>query len=105
MKTKFGSSPTEGRTVELYVAYGSGIQDGGVGGTDAALGSANSRYQCQLIGHLYCRNVTTTQQSSGVFEMRDRYFTPVVYNDTDQAFSGTAGDHQIIFKPLAEELQ
>jgi hypothetical protein len=112
LKTQFDSAPIEGRTVEVYLAYSntaaSGvttIQDGFVGFTDMALPSANQRYHCQLIGHAYCRNITGPQHSSGIFEIRSRYFSPVIYNDTDQAMSATASTHQLTFTPLAEELQ
>ena len=109
LKTKFASAPAEGRVIEVYIAYSNDasgtIQDGAVGTANAALSSVNQRFMCQLVGHAYCRNVTTALYTSGVFEIRGRYISVVVYNDTDQALSGTAGDHKIELMPIAEEVQ
>lgn len=106
LKTKFASAPTEGTLLEVYLATSDGtIVDGAAGTSDAALANALDRHQMQFIGVMYARAVTGAQYASGIFELLSRYFSPVVFNAADQALSGTAGDHELILEPYAEEVQ
>lgn len=106
LKTEFAVAPTEGKVIEIYLATSNGtVIDGAAGTTDAALANALDRHQMQFIGVMYCRATTNTQYASGVFELLTRYFSPVVFNGGDQALSATAGDHELILEPYADEVQ
>lgn len=106
LKTEFAVAPTEGKVIEIYLATSDGtIRDGGAGATDAALANVLDRHQMQFIGVMYCRSTTSTQYASGIFEMLTRHFSPVVFNGGDQALSSTAGDHELILEPYADEVQ
>lgn len=106
LKTMFASAPTEGRMLEIYLATSEGTNvDAGLGTSDAALSAAAQRFQCQFIGFAYCRAITGSQVMSGECEVTARYVSPVIYNGADQALHGTAGNHEFILEPFADEIQ
>lgn len=106
LKTKFAVAPVEGALLEIYLATSDNtIRDGGLGSADAALSPVAARFQCQLIGAMYCQATTDAQYSSGNFLMSSRYASVIVYNATTQALSATAGDHEFILVPYADEVQ
>ena len=86
---------------------------GGVSGTDgdytgtAGDTLADSIGQLDLIGTLPCTSdaAPVVQQKTWMAFPTERYGSPVVYNQTLQAFDGDAIEMSIIFMPLIDEIQ
>ncbi len=86
---------------------------GGVTGSDAAYTGtagdslADSIQQLTLIGTCAPTSDADTviQQTTFMFSPENRYGTPVVYNESDQAFEGDGIEMSIIFMPIIDEVQ
>jgi hypothetical protein len=86
---------------------------GGVSGSDGAYTGtagdslADSIKQLTLIG--VCAPTSDAdgviQQATWVFSPEHQYGTPVVYNESDQAFEGDGVEMSIIFEPIVDEVQ
>lgn len=111
-------APTSGDIVSLWwaasvSAVAGTANPGGVSGADAAYtGSAgdslaDSILQLTLIGALPATSDADTviQIKTWLFSPESRYGTPVVYNETDQAFEGDAVEMFITFTPIYDESQ
>ncbi len=106
-KTKSQVAPTFQNVIEIYVAYShdDAIFDGEHTGADAAMASVEQLPNMQLIHVHSCRNNTNDQWSGGIFHMQTRYGAPLVFNDSGQAFTNVAADHELIFEPIIDEIQ
>lgn len=111
-------APVSGDGVELHWAPSpSGVagtaNPGGVSGTDAAYTGtagdsiADSLKQCQLIGKIPCTSDADTviQQKSWSYSPTARYGSPIVFNESGQAFEGDDVEMSIIFIPVIDEVQ
>lgn len=86
---------------------------GGVSGTDAAYTGtagdslADSIVQLQLVCILVATSdaATVVNQQTETFFPKCRYGSPVVWNETNQAFEGDAVEMSIIFMPVIDEIQ
>ena len=86
---------------------------GGVSGTDddytgtAGDSLADSIGQLDQVGVLPCTSdaAPVVQQKTWLFFPTERYGSPVVWNETTQAFEGDAVEMSIIFMPLIDEIQ
>lgn len=108
LQVKFGTAPTDGTTVDLYLirSNDNSIWDGNITPSDAALSSADTLRNLFYVGSLVCDNLTTTQVQSFLVEIGQRYVAPVVYNNgTGQALSSTGTDHKVIITPIKDEIQ
>lgn len=111
-------APLSGRVVSLWwapsvAAAAATANPGGVSGSDAAYtGSsgdslADSINQLTLIGALPATSDADTiiQIKTWLFSPESRYGSPVVFNETDQAFEGDAVEMFITFTPIYDESQ
>lgn len=86
---------------------------GGVSGTDAAYTGtagdtlADSILQLDLIGTLVCTSdaAPVVQQQTFTFFPKCRYGSPVVWNESNQAFEGDDIEMSIIWTPVIDEIQ
>lgn len=86
---------------------------GGLTGADAGYTGtagdslADSIKQCKLIGALSVTSDADTviQQDTWYFSPEERYGSPVVWNEADQAFEGDAVEMSITFTPIVDEVQ
>lgn len=86
---------------------------GGVNGTDAAYTGtgadslADSIFQLDEIGALVCTSdlAPTVQQQTWIYEPACRYGSPVIWNQTAQAFEGDDIEMSLIFMPLIDQVQ
>lgn len=118
LRVEFDVAPSSKDIVSLWWApsphtTAGTANPGGVNGTDAAYTGttgdslADSIFQLKKIGDLVCTSdlAPVVQQESFVFFPTERYGSPVVYNEADQAFEGDAVEMSIIFTPLVDEIQ
>lgn len=109
LQVDFGTSPTDGTTVDLYLITSDDNSnwDGGTSPSDAVLGSADTLRNYVYVGSLICDNLTSPNQlQSFEIECGARYIAPVVYNNgTGQALSSTGTDQVIKMTPIIDEIQ
>lgn len=109
LQVDFGTSPTLGTTVDLYLITSSDNTnwDGGTTPTDAALGSVETLPQYIFVGSLICDDLTSPmQRATFEIELGARYIAPVVYNNgTGQSLSSTGTDQIVKMTPLIDEIQ
>lgn len=110
IRMDFATAPTAYRYVELLAVYcddSSGTNpDMGVT-LNGSRSSAQIRLGFQFIGIAVVQNNTNNQYDtiSAPFIPKGRYVAFCVYNDTNQAFSSTASDHQLVITPIIDEIQ
>lgn len=105
LKTAFGSSPTGGTLLRLFLGFSADNSNwpGGLSGSDAAYSDADDLRNLAELAPLVADADTAAQCVVGRFCPAGRYAAPVVYNDaTGQALSGTAGDHVLEIWPLID---
>jgi len=110
---KLTSAGTNGNEVELYAsqsdsATAATANEGNATGSDAALTNhAETKQLMTAIGSVPVSNALSTGVQRKKFEYcpTSRYQIPVVVNRSGVAFSSTAGDTIIVFKPLEELIQ
>lgn len=86
---------------------------GGVIGTDAAYTGtagdslADSIKQCDMIMSMPLTTdaATVVQQMTAMYSPPERYGSPIVWNEADQAFEGDDIEMSIIFQPIIDEIQ
>lgn len=118
LRVELDVAPTSGKVVSLWWAPSESgtagtANPGGVSGADAAYTGtagdslADSIKQLQLVGVLVATSdaATVVNQEAFRFFPLCRYGSPVVYNETDQAFEGDAVEMSIIFTPVIDEVQ
>lgn len=106
-----------GGTAELWMSWSNSgtaatANDGGASGSDAAYtgyssNAADSVKQLQRIGELPMHEVANSIQriALGIITVPKRYGSPVILNNSGQAFGNTATDHRIEFHPIIDESQ
>lgn len=108
LTVQFETAPVVGETVQIYLSTSDGTEeDGQEGEADAALGSANSLKNMQLIGLL---TVTSTDAdhdmtASGICRIVTRYVSPVIYNATADNLQATNDTGEFTLTPIPPELQ
>jgi hypothetical protein len=118
LRVELDVAATSGTTVDLYWApsphtTAGTANPGGVSGTDAAYTGtagdsiADSVKQLDHIGSLVCTAdaATVVQQQAWIYSPPERYGSPVVFNQSGQAFEGDAVEMSIIFNPIVDEVQ
>lgn len=118
LRVEMDIAPASGKVVSLHWApsphaTAGTANPGGVSGTDAAYTGtagdslADSIHQLKEVGVLVATSdaAPVVQQESFVFFPTERYGSPVVFNETVQAFEGDAVEMSIIFTPLIDEIQ
>lgn len=109
LEATFGSAPTDGTSVDVYLATspdGGTTWDGGITAGDGALGSADTLRQLRRVGSLRLDNVTTTQQATWELELGARRVVPVIYNNNSgQSTDGTAANNVLTITELIDEAQ
>ena len=107
MECQWQATPTQGGTLDLYIAGapdGDSTQiDGDVGATDAALGDIDMRRNLTYIGSVVSENATAGEKSvaSGRFFHTERYITFVVFNDGGAAINATDSNFRLDIQPMA----
>lgn len=105
----FGTSPTKGTTVDLYLATSADNTswDGGTSPTNAALGSVDTLPQYVYVGSIILDDITSPmQRASFEIELSARYIAPVVYNNgSGQSLTATGTDQIIKMIPIVDEIQ
>jgi len=110
---KLTSAGANGTEVELYTSQSDSAtagtnNEGNATGADAALSNpAETKQLMTPIGSVPVSNAlgTGTQRKKFEFCPTSRYQIPVVVNRAGVAFSSTAADTIIVFKPLEELIQ
>jgi hypothetical protein len=111
LRTKFATEPVLREIIEVFIARGDGTyRDGDIGGSDAALtiDSTDDRTLAMLpvmMNLVYHQDSTEEFIYYGEFECGFRYLSPVVVNQTADALSATAADHELMIWPLPDEVQ
>jgi len=108
VKTKFNTQPVVNEIIELYLATSDGtIVDGNVGTADAALASGDKWNNLHYIGSIVVdkADVAEVFHASGEFRLIAQKFSVVWWNNTADALSSTAGDHEFIATPIPPEIQ
>jgi len=107
LKTKAAVAPTAGEPIEVYwvSSHDNSVFDANLASGDADHTDEQEKYQCHSIGALPCDNDTDAQVKSWVFWLPGRYGFPLVWNNSGQALSATAADHELSFTPLIDEIQ
>lgn len=107
LETVFGVAPTAGNALEIYWSSSRDNSnfDGGITQGDGVFSDEDALRQCHLIGVFPADDDTNTQIVSWVLDLPGRYGFPVVFNNSGQALSGTAGDHDLRMTPLIDEIQ
>lgn len=111
-ETKLASAGTDGSEIELYTNQSiSGTpgtsENGGATGADAAFSNAATlKHQWTPVGSIAVAAAASTgvQRQSFEFTPSARYQSPLVVNNSGQAFSGSAGDTIITWTPLEESM-
>lgn len=108
-KTKCGTAGTVGRAVRIYIATSDGtIEDGNLSTADAGVSSEDKTRNLLFVGCIVvdkASDATEPFQASGIVYLPYRYVSPVWWNDTAQALSSTAGDHEFQLIPIPDEIQ
>lgn len=106
-ETKFAVAPTTFQPLNVYWAssLNGTLYSGVLGSADAAVSDLDVLAHLHFVGVLAANNVTTQQVVGWVFSLPTRYGLPVVYNNTSQALSSTAGDHAIRVMTRTPEAQ
>jgi hypothetical protein len=107
LETVFAVAPTAGNTLDVYwvSSRDNSNFDGGIAQGDAVFSDEDALRQAHLVGVLPADDDTDTQIVSWIFDLPGRYGFPVVFNNSGQALSGTAGDHALKITPLIDEIQ
>lgn len=110
IRLKSSSTLTVGNSARLYAAQSMNTSDipGRIPSTDGTIASAADRLRnLTLIGSVALDSTTNTDSfvSLGLCELFGRYISLVLINDTGQALSSTATDHEIILTPYVPEMQ
>lgn len=111
-------APASGAVVDLYMApspHGTAgtANPGGASGTDAAYSGtasdslADSIKQCDHVGSLICTSdaATIVQQMTFKYAPPARYVSPIVFNQSGQAFEGDDIEMSISMIPIPPEIQ
>lgn len=107
-RTKLAAAATVGRAIEIYLCTSDGtIADGNQGTSDAAFSAADKRRNLKFLGVIEIdkNDANEVFHASGLCEIDARYLSVVWWNDSGQALSGTAGDHEFILTPVPDEVQ
>ena len=105
---QMGTAGVVGQAIDLYLSSSDGTNpDGEEGTTDAALGSADSLKNMIHIGSVTVDTTSTNTDitASGMCVIPDRYFSPVVDNNTDDALRTDTSVHSVSFTPVPLEVQ
>ncbi len=118
LRVELDAAPTSGLTVDLYMApsphtTAGTANPGGVSGADAAYtGTAgdsipDSLKQLDFIGSLICTAdaATVVQQQTFKYSPPEQWVSPVVLNQSGQAFEGDDIEMSIIMIPIPPEVQ
>lgn len=105
-EVQFQATPTQGKGLELYVAFApdhdSTQIDGDVGATDAALGDVDMRRNLMPIGYVVSENAAASEKcvASGRFMATMRYISFVGYNDSGATINATDTNFRFDFRPV-----
>jgi hypothetical protein len=108
VQTKFGTAPTAGNAVEVYLVRSDDNtnRDAALGSADAAVSDVDLKAQCMFIGNLVADNQNTGQQvASFEVETGARYLSVLLWNASGQALTATATDHIITITPIITQIQ
>jgi hypothetical protein len=103
-EVQFQATPTQGKGIELYVAFApdhdSTQIDGDVGATDAALGDVDMRRNLTFIGYVVSENAAASEKcvASGRFMATHRYVSFVGYNDSGATINATDTNFRFDFR-------
>ena len=105
-KVKFAVAPAAGEIVEIYMAWShdGALYDGLHGGADGA-GATTKLPNFHLVHTHICTNDGNDQWSGTVMFNQTEWGAPAVYNNSGQAFTNVAADHELILEPLIDEIQ
>lgn len=107
LESAVGSAATTGKEITLFVgesdsATAGTANPGNLTGADAGLSTPTELTpQLNLVGALSLSNTrgTNPQKQRMRYKPLCAYLIPLVYNDSGQTLSGTAGDHQLVMTP------
>ena len=100
-----GDTPVVGETIDVYGAEGDGTYiDGNVGSADAS-GITGALPNLKYLGSAVIQETSATEPIivSGRFSISQRYFTPVIHNNTADALS--TNQNYFILTPIPGEVQ
>jgi hypothetical protein len=107
----FDTAPVVGETVDLYVTVSEDatLWSGPESPSDAARGAGvvNRLPNLLYVGSAMVRSVTAGDNlvASGRVHIPQRYFAPVVHNNTADKLLSTADAHEVRFYPIPLEVQ
>ena len=102
----FDTAPVVGETVDLYLAFSDGTYvDGDVGTSDAA-GATVDLPNLLFLGSAVVQTTTAGDNLiiSGMVQIAQRYVSPVIHNNTQDALLSTADSHKFILTPVPPEV-
>jgi hypothetical protein len=107
LESAVGSAATTGKEINLFIgesdsATAGTANEGNLTGADAGLSTPTELTpQLNFVGALSLSNTRSTNVQ--VKRMRYKplcpYIIPLIYNDSGQTLSGTAGNHQLVMVP------
>lgn len=108
---KFATTPVVGEVILIYWKTSDGTHPDNDDGTgDAAVSAEDKLSNLKLLGQMIVDEASATPEfvASGFLPRElcaHRYGAPVIWNDTADALSSTAGDHGFIITPIPLEIQ
>lgn len=110
-EVQWQATPTQGSTLDLYVAGAPDADatqvDGDIGTSDAALGDVDMRYNLQYIGSVVSENAAASEKcvKSGVFYFPQRYMSIVGYNGAGATTNATDSNFRFDIVPIYWQAQ
>ena len=103
----FTTSPVVGETVLAYASTSDGtFPDGDIGTTDGA-GTTPSLPNMMFLGAATVQTTTAGDELivSGRVFIWQRFFTPVIFNNTVDILASSADDHHFFLTPVPDQIQ
>ena len=101
--TKFATAPVVAQTVDFYIKTSDGTHvDNDDGTGDLAVSAEDKLKNLKYIGSIVVDEASATPEfaASGIIAIYSRYVQVVAWNASDDALSGTAGDHGFSLTPI-----
>lgn len=108
-RVRVATTPTVGNVIRIYLATardGTYVA-GGLGTADAAVSAEDLLRNTDFLGAVEIDEASTTKDfvKRGLLYLRARYVSPVVWNASGVALSGTAADIEFAMWPSDDEIQ
>lgn len=103
----FDTAPVVGESVDVYLGFSDGTNHDGDLGTADAAATTVALPNLLFLGSCIVQTTTAANEliASGLVQIRSRYITPVVHNNTADALLSTADAHKFILTPIPTQIQ